>query len=237
MSVDSLEFWKNLFEISGVILLLLTFIAGAGVLWFSRKLNAVQAGQLRQFDSDLTDAKAELVKQQERAIEAERSLLELRESISWRTPDRALIPQLAPALDRFAGQRFTFIVDPSDPERTGVLSWIGILLGTAKWKAEATPPSIRSELTFQATNIVLWLSPTAANRVLEAARALVPVLEHGGLPAVVLKSGWGPEPDAAQPELIRVVIFRKGPRMTVTGNMITFEGLPTRLFFGSGPPH
>ena len=71
MSVESLEFWKNLFEITGVVLLLLTFIAGLGLVWFSRKLNAVQAEQLRQFDKDLTEAKIKLGEQQERAAAAE----------------------------------------------------------------------------------------------------------------------------------------------------------------------
>jgi hypothetical protein len=163
--------------------------------------------------------------------------IQLAASISWRTPDRALITQLAPPLQRFAGQRFAFVSEFSDPERNNVLSWIGMLLGTAEWRLEASPPSARSELTFQATNIVLWVSPTAPNVVIEAARALVPALEQGGLPTVVLQSGWGPKPDAAPPDLIRVVIFKKGPRMTVTGNMITFEGLPTELLFGDGPPH
>jgi hypothetical protein len=74
MSVDSLEFWKNLFEITGVALLLLTFVAGAGVLWFSRRLNDRQAAQLRQFDKDLTDAKTKLGEQQERAAAAEAAL-------------------------------------------------------------------------------------------------------------------------------------------------------------------
>ena len=161
--------------------------------------------------------------------------IQLAASISWRTPDRALIPQLSPPLQRFAGQRFAVVSDLGDPERMNVFSWIALLLGDAHWTFETARST--SELTFRATNIVLWVSPAAPNRVLEAARALVPALEHGGLSAVVLQSGWGPEPDAAPPELIRVVIFKKGPRMTVTGNMITFEGLPTRLFFGSGPPH
>src|SRR5439155_24847113 len=67
MSLESLEFWKNAFEIAGVFLLLLTFVAGAGVLWFGRQVNEIQAGQLRQFDKGLTDAKTELGKQQERA--------------------------------------------------------------------------------------------------------------------------------------------------------------------------
>jgi hypothetical protein len=227
---------KSIFEIAGVILLFLTFVVGAGVLLIGNKINERQAERLRQFDKDLTEAKAALTKQQERAIEAERRLLELRESISWRTPDRALIPQLAAALQRFPRQRCAIVTDPADPERAFVLSWIVSLLATATWGLEAAPPSFRSELTFMATNIVLWVSPTAPEVVLEAARALVPAMERGGLPAVVLQSGWGPQPDVAPPELIRVVIFKKGPRMTVTGNMITFEGLPTTQFFGSGPP-
>jgi hypothetical protein len=232
-----LELWKSVFDWATIIFIALTVFTGAGALITGDKLGKRQKEQLRQFDKGLTDAKAELTKQQGRAIEAERSLLELRESISWRTPDLALIPQLATPLQRFTRQRFAFVSDFSDPERNNILSWISLLLGTAKWKLEAAPSSSRSELTFQATNIVLWVSPTAPNRVLEAARTLVPALERGGLPAVVLQSGWGPEPDAAPPELIRTVIFKKGPRMTVTGNMITFEGSASRMFFGSGRPH
>ena len=161
--------------------------------------------------------------------------IRLAQAIAWRTPDRALITQLAPPLQGFAGQRYAIVSDPAEPERTSVVSWIVMLLSTGKWKFE--PARSTSELTFQATNVVLWVSPTASNGVLEAARGMVPAMERGGLPAVVLQSGWGPQPDAAPPELIRVVIFKRGPRMTVTGNMITFEGSPTRVFFGDGPPH
>jgi hypothetical protein len=71
MSLESLELWKNIFEISGVVLLLLTFIAGTGALWFSKRVNAIQAEQLKQFDKGLTEAKTELGKQQERAAKAE----------------------------------------------------------------------------------------------------------------------------------------------------------------------
>ena len=162
--------------------------------------------------------------------------LQLAEQIAWRTPDRGLIPGLATPLKPFSGQRYCFVVDPTEPERTSLLSWLVILLGEAKWSAEPAPASNRSELTFGATNIVLWVSPDASKKVLEAARALVPVLERGGLPAAVLQSGWGPRPYTAPPELLRVVVFKKGPRMAVTGNVITFEGSPTQLFFGEGPP-
>ncbi|MDQ6760478.1 MAG: hypothetical protein M3Z32_11545, partial [Acidobacteriota bacterium] len=71
MSLEALESWKTSFEIAGVVLLLLTFIAGSGVLWFSRRVNAAQAAQLRQFDKGLTDAKTDLAIQQERAAIAD----------------------------------------------------------------------------------------------------------------------------------------------------------------------
>lgn len=262
----SVEQWKSVCDIGTVVALFLAFAFGVGVWFTGNIINEKQTGQLKQFDTDLTGAKSslaiqqeraakadalvagleqdaagaktEMAKQQERAANAERRLLELQESTSWRTPNRALVTRLAPPLQRFAGQRYSFILDPADPERDSVLGWIVMLLGAANWKAEVATPSPRSELTFQATNIVLWVSPTAPSAVLEAARALVPAMERGGLPAVVLQSGWGPKPDAAPPELIRVVIFKRGPRMTVTGNMITFEGTPTQLLFGDGDaPH
>jgi hypothetical protein len=227
MTVEGL---KTTFDWMAVILLFFTFAAGVGVLITGNVINERQAEKLRKFAKDLKDKDLEI--EQEKMAR-----LKLAEEITWRTPDRALIGQLAPPLQQFTGQRYTIVSDPGEPERSSVVSWIVILLGTANWKLEAALPSPRSELTFQATNIVLWVSPTAPNTVLEVARALVPVMERGGLPTVVLQSGWGPQPDVAPPELIRVVIFKRGPRMTVTGNMITFEGSPTQIFFGAGPPH
>lgn len=89
MSVESLEFWKSLFEITGVVLLLVTFFAGAGALWFSRKLNAVQAEQLRQFDRGLTDAKLDLGKQQERAASADARVAGLEQDVATATTEMA----------------------------------------------------------------------------------------------------------------------------------------------------
>jgi len=66
-----LENWKTIFETGGVILLGLTFLFGAGALITSRKVNELQAQQLREFDKDLTTAKMDLAKQQERAAHAD----------------------------------------------------------------------------------------------------------------------------------------------------------------------
>src|SRR6266481_4271330 len=71
-----LEAWKSVFEIGGVVLLGLTFLFGGGALITTRKINDIQAAKLREFDKDLTEAKTELGKQQERAAKAERQLIE-----------------------------------------------------------------------------------------------------------------------------------------------------------------
>ena len=52
-------------------MVLLSFVFGAGALFFSNRVNAVQKERLRQFDSKLTDAKTALGKQQERAANAD----------------------------------------------------------------------------------------------------------------------------------------------------------------------
>jgi hypothetical protein len=214
----------------------------------SAEANVIAEGKIAALNKEAGNARKEAGEANERAAKLEKGAaslhkiaederlarIRLAEQIAWRTPDLALITQLAPPLKRFAGQRYAIVSEPGEPERSSMISWIVILL-SPDWKME-TATSV-SELKFIGTNIVLWVSPAAPNTVLEAARALVPAMERGGLPAVVLQSGWGPEPDVAPPELIRVVIFKKGPRMTITGNVITFEESATKLFFGNGPPH
>jgi hypothetical protein len=96
MSPKSLELGKNVFEVSGVALLLLTFFAGAGVLWFSRKVNEAQAEQLRQFDKGLTDAK-------ERVANAELRTAELLARIQPRYFTEQQIDQLSKNLPGLAG--------------------------------------------------------------------------------------------------------------------------------------
>jgi hypothetical protein len=72
----SLEAWKSVFDWGGVLLLALTFVFGAGALITGGKINDLQAVKLREFDKELTDAKIELGKQQERAAQAEKQLIE-----------------------------------------------------------------------------------------------------------------------------------------------------------------
>lgn len=67
----SVELWKAVFDWAAVILVGLTFIAGAGALITGNVLSNRQDEQLRQFSSDLTKAKTSLAEQQERAATAE----------------------------------------------------------------------------------------------------------------------------------------------------------------------
>jgi hypothetical protein len=70
----SVENWKAIFDIVGVVAVFLALVAGAGVLWTGNIINERQSAQLRAFDKGLTDAKIELGKQQERAASAEKAL-------------------------------------------------------------------------------------------------------------------------------------------------------------------
>jgi hypothetical protein len=135
--------------------------------------------------------------------------VKIEESVAWRAPDRELIQQLAPPLQAFAEQRFTVIFEQSEPERFNVLSWLLILLSESKWKFETA--TSQSELKLPSTNIVVWVTPTASDRALKAAQALVPALTRAGLAPTLFQSGWGPPPEASPADLIRVVIFKKGP--------------------------
>ena len=75
MTVEGL---KTIFDWVAVILLFLTFASGVGALITGNVINKRQAEQLRQFDTDLTGAKIELGKQQERAAKLEAGNLALK---------------------------------------------------------------------------------------------------------------------------------------------------------------
>lgn len=75
MTVEGL---KTAFDWIAVILLFLTFAAGAGVLVTGNIINSRQEEKLRTFDSDLTNAKSSLAAQQQRAADAEGRLEALR---------------------------------------------------------------------------------------------------------------------------------------------------------------
>ncbi len=78
----TVEAWKSIFDVLAVVLLGLTFFAGAGVLITGNIINGRQTEKLRQFDSDLVSAKGDLAKQQERAANADAKVAGLEKDAS-----------------------------------------------------------------------------------------------------------------------------------------------------------
>ncbi len=70
----SLESWKSVFDWVALIAVFVTFAFGVGALWTGNIISHRQVERLRRFDSDLTAAKSDLAKQQERAAKAEASI-------------------------------------------------------------------------------------------------------------------------------------------------------------------
>jgi hypothetical protein len=137
--------------------------------------------------------------------------VKIEETIAWRAPKSELIDTLSSSLQQFSGQRWVLIDEEGEPERINVAVWLVKLLGASKWSFE-TGHSI-TELSLPATNLVVWVTPNAPDRVVNAAKALVPVLDKADLPATFLQIPWGPPPESTPRELIRVVVFRKGPKV------------------------
>lgn len=119
----SLEWWKSFFEIGGIILLFLTFIFGSGALITTRRINKRQAGRLREFDRQLTDARVELSRQQETTANAEKQAAEAVEKAEKERLARLrLESQLAPR--RLSGAQRAKLVEllASDPGSVTIVS-------------------------------------------------------------------------------------------------------------------
>lgn len=134
-------------------------------------------------------------------------------AVAWRKPKRGLIKSLTGSLSKFSGQKFIIVFDAAEPERFNVFSWINLLLGTSGWNLEPIPS--RGELKVPLTNVGLWITPNAPDKVIAAARALGKALDAGGLPSKLFQIPFGPLPDTSPPELIRIVVYPKGPVMNV----------------------
>lgn len=78
----SVEAFKAFFDVVAQISLFLTFAAGLGALVTGNIINKRQVEQLKHFDSDLTAAKTDLGKQQERAANADAKVAGLEKAAS-----------------------------------------------------------------------------------------------------------------------------------------------------------
>jgi len=150
----SLESWKTLFEIVGLILLALTFLAGLGAWYFGRKVNEVQAETLRKFDLQLTEAKIDLTKQQGRAVQAEKDVAELKrqnlvaegrledeksarvkieEAVAWRELSKKDQLEIGSRLNPFSPQIAKLSYNANDSEASTFCLDIVATLRLSKW--------------------------------------------------------------------------------------------------------
>ncbi len=133
----SLEGWKTLFELGGVILLFLTFVFGAGALFTGTKINERQAGELRQFEAKLTDAQTEMGKQQERAANAEARLSELQRQ---RLPRMLQLTKFIEALKPKPHATAEIMYKKDDGEAFSLAWQINGGLSAAEWEVSRPVP-------------------------------------------------------------------------------------------------
>jgi len=197
-----MEFLKSFFEIGSVVLLALTFIFGAGAWWASRKINERQATQLRDFDSRLTEAKTELGIQQQRTADAltkqqevetelnrqkertavaEKTLLEMKNSLADRALTDEQVRELIHDLDRFHGQEFEVTAYWGSKESVSISERINYALQDAGWKY--LPHKEFHGLLGGVVGIQVWTHPQADPRTRDAASTLLAALSHLGLQA------------------------------------------------------
>jgi hypothetical protein len=136
----SLEAWKDVCEVGGLILLALTVVFGGGALFVNKRLNAIQDEQLLQFNKDLTDAKIDLGKQQERAARAELETEKLKQVVAWRVipPNSATeLEKVLAAKPGVVNLRYT----DGDPEALFLAIQVSQILAKAKW--QVAPGSVK----------------------------------------------------------------------------------------------
>jgi hypothetical protein len=132
------EDWNKVFETGGVILLFLTFAFGFGFAMTGRTVNAIQKAKLQQFDLQLTDARTELGKQQERAANAERQLLELQH---YQQP-RQLTKEQFDAIQTLRGKYKSInVAYENDADSVMFATELAVALGEAGIKAALFPRS------------------------------------------------------------------------------------------------
>jgi len=93
----TLEWWKSIFEIGGIVLLVLTAAFGAGALYTNKKISKIQAGEILSLQERLIRGEVEFQKAQQqtanaetRAAEAQLALRKYIDDIASHTGQRIL---------------------------------------------------------------------------------------------------------------------------------------------------
>jgi hypothetical protein len=136
MSVDK---WKTFCDIASVVLVLLTFLAGAGALWTGNRINMRQEEQLRVFAIKLAEANAHAATAAQKAVEAQTDLIELTRAMAPRTLGSSYISEAELLL--FAGTNVFIVFQPQDSEAESLARGIGAQLRGSGWKIIGIEPA------------------------------------------------------------------------------------------------
>ena len=127
----SVDFWKTVFDWASVVLVGLTFIAGAGALITGRILNDRQSMRLQQMNEVLTKAETDLETQKGLTAKAQQEASEAALALAKFKAPRAIPPEREEAfvasLKPFAGQNFALATFP-DPEALALSRTLDALL-------------------------------------------------------------------------------------------------------------
>ena len=181
----SIEVLKSFLDVGTVVLLFLAFAFGAGVLITGNVINERQAEQLKTFDKELTDAKTELGKQQERAAQLEKGNIEAQRSLeSERLTRLEMEESLAPRmlvssndairrLQRSGSTKYLLeFVSDAEAERIATqIAWVLTLSDWVKLSSGSTSIApIRDGIAVEA-KLVNGKTPIPASELAEYLRA------------------------------------------------------------------
>jgi hypothetical protein len=164
------------------------------VLYFGNKINVEQTEHLHKFDAELTDAKAalgkqqeraanadarvaglevEASKQQERAATAEKSLLELQQTLADRSLTDEQLKKIGDSLSVFSGQEYTVTAYWDSKESLNIANRIHEALQLAHWKYLAD--GSKSMMFGGVVGVKVWHHPDADENTKRAAQTLIDV--------------------------------------------------------------
>ena len=185
------EFWKSFFDWGTVALIGLTFVFGAGALITGSVLNSRQDAKLREFDDNLTKAKAQVEVLRGDNLRLETKALSLQKELLAQGPREKLLTneetrqELVDALKPFAGQaidvRYVAIVTSSPAatqsaadERNGLAKVLISILKDAGWQRPGVPLACHIAT---GRGLSVHTLPNASSATRKAARALTKALK------------------------------------------------------------
>jgi hypothetical protein len=137
----SLEGWRTLFEIGGVILLFLTFVCGAGVVLTGKKINALQAEEVRQIEQQQRKAAEEQKQAAAERLAVQRNLAEVTNRQNPRIINRE---KFLKRLEGVPKKKVEILYNPNDVEAYAFANQIRALLGPgvqgAGWEVSEPRP-------------------------------------------------------------------------------------------------